>query len=72
MCRRSKILGFLTISKDWDPALMLVMVGAIGVNLFTFWYIIRVLKKPYLGPKLAIPANNKIDALLICGAAIFG
>ena len=58
MCRRSKILGFLTLYDGWDPALMLVMVGAIGVNLFTFWYIIRVLKKPYLGPKLAIPANK--------------
>ena len=60
MCRRTKILGFLTLYEDWDPALMLVMVGAIGVNIFTFRYIIHTLGKPYLAPKLAIPANKKI------------
>jgi len=72
MCRRTKILGFLTLNSDWDPSLMLVMVGAIGVNLFTFRYIINVKQTPTFAPKLCIPTNSQIDFKLICGAAIFG
>lgn len=52
MCRRSKILGFLTINDNWDPSLMLVMVGAIAVNLVTFHYIINKRRMPVLAPKL--------------------
>lgn len=52
MCRRSKILGFLTLNENWDPSLMLVMVGAIGINLLTFYYIINKLGTPMLAPKL--------------------
>ena len=72
MCRRSKILGFLTLNSNWDPSLMFVMVGAIGVNIFTFQYIINSLKQPYYAPKLVIPANKTIDKTLIWGAALFG
>ena len=72
MCRRSKILGFLTLDSNWDPSLMFVMVGAIGVNIFTFQYIINSVKQPYFAPKLAIPANSIIDGKLIGGAALFG
>ena len=41
MCRISKIVGFLTIKDGWDPSLMFVMGGAVGVNLFTFRYILK-------------------------------
>ena len=33
MLRRSKINNFLTIYENWDPSLMLVMGGAVGVNI---------------------------------------
>jgi len=35
MARRSKIMGFLVLSSDWDYELILVMIGAILFNLFS-------------------------------------
>lgn len=72
MCRRTKIEGFLTMSKDWDPSLMLVMVGGLLVNFITFPIIIHLIKKPRLADKLSIPNNKTIDFKLIAGAALFG
>lgn len=39
MFRRSKILGFLAISKDWDPSLMFLLGFAVGLNMLTFYVI---------------------------------
>ena len=36
MCNRTKILGFLTVGKDWDPSLLFVMASAVTINFFTF------------------------------------
>jgi uncharacterized membrane protein YedE/YeeE len=36
MCRISKIYGFLTLSSNWDPTLMFVMLVAVAINVFTF------------------------------------
>ena len=46
MWRRTKIKNFLTLYEDWDPSLMLVMCGAVGINLITFPLIIHKMKKP--------------------------
>lgn len=51
---------------------MLVMVGAIGVNLITFYYIIKKQGHPILAVKLCIPQKTQIDIPLVLGAAIFG
>ena len=71
MCRRTKIVGFLTINDNWDPSLILVMGGAIAVNLLTFHYIIRVRKSAVLG-SLDEPGHGAVDCRLITGAALFG
>jgi uncharacterized membrane protein YedE/YeeE len=36
MLRRSKIIGFLTLNRNWDPALMFVLAAAVCTNLLTF------------------------------------
>jgi len=72
MARKSKVLGFLTFNKHWDPALMFVMGGAVMLNLLTFYYIMRKRQKPVFGEKLNIPSNKKIDLKLVMGAALFG
>ncbi len=41
MCRISKIQGFLVVNEHWDPTLMFVMASAVGINLFTFNYILK-------------------------------
>ena len=71
MCRVTKILGFLTLNKNWDPSLMFVMMSAVMINFFTFKYILS-LPKPKEAEKFGIVKNSKIDAKLITGAAIFG
>ncbi|CAD8165109.1 unnamed protein product [Paramecium octaurelia] len=68
MAKRSKILGFLTFNKSWDPSLMFVMLGAVSLNLITF----NLLDKPILAEKWDLPTNKKIDFKLLLGASIFG
>jgi len=72
MCRRTKIIGFLTLNKDWDPSLMLVMVGGLLITFVTFPLIIKKKKKPIFTEKLVLPTSKVIDAKLILGAACFG
>lgn len=72
MCRISKILGFLTLSANWDPSLMFVMMSAVVVNFFTFKNILAREKPLNTDGKFGVPARGVIDAKLIGGAAIFG
>jgi uncharacterized membrane protein YedE/YeeE len=71
MTRPSKVLGFLDISGDWDPSLLLVMVGAIAVYATTFWAS-RRMDRPILEQVFAEPAAARIDLRLLFGAALFG
>ncbi len=68
-----KVLAFLDVAGSWDPALALVMVGA----LLTLGLLQRLIRKrpeqiqdtdlqAYVSPK------QRIDAKLITGSAIFG
>ena len=62
MCDRKRILAFLIIDPDtWNPALLFVMVAAIGINLITFQYILRNVSKPILNDKFGVPKVNYID-----------
>lgn len=67
----AKVLGFLDITRVWDPSLAFVMGGAIGVGFFAF----RMAKRrarPVYGEKMHMPASQKIDRRLTVGAALFG
>jgi uncharacterized membrane protein YedE/YeeE len=72
MTRRSKVIGFLTFNKHWDPSLMFVMGGAVLGNLLTFNYILRIRGKPIMNEKFNVPTSKTIDAKLIVGSALFG
>ncbi|MGJ8667900.1 MAG: DUF6691 family protein [Oceanococcus sp.] len=67
----AKVLNFLDLSGQWDPSLMLVMGGAIGVTLPGFWL---VLKRPHplLDKQFYVPDARNINASLLLGAAMFG
>ena len=58
------------MNKDWDPSLMFVMVGAIGVNAITFRVILKKYHKPLYTETYSVPKNNSLDLRLICGAFI--
>jgi len=71
MMQPAKVLGFLDVFGAWDPSLMFVMVGAIGVYLPLSRLILRR-RAPLLAAKFAVPGKKTIDPRLIGGAVIFG
>lgn len=64
MNKRSKILGFLTLRPEWDPSLLIVLCGAVGLNVITFT-IIRLIKNQK-------SASGRVDFRLIFGGVLFG
>ncbi len=55
MVRRSNIVMFLALGKDWNPSLMFVLGAGVTVNLVLFTYMIKVKKEPFFGQKLFNP-----------------
>ena len=71
MANPEKVLGFLDLFGHWDPSLMLVMGGAIGVGLPVF----AVAKKKshsVLGAPIALPSRRDVDKRLVLGSTAFG
>jgi uncharacterized membrane protein YedE/YeeE len=66
-----RVKAFLDIDGDWNPALALVMGGAIAVALPAF-ALAKRRKNCLLGEAIDLPTKRKIDAKLLFGAAIFG
>lgn len=67
----AKVLGFLDVTGDWDPSLLLVMAGAVGVTLAAF----RAVEKrarPFFTEAFVLPTRKDIDLPLVAGSAIFG
>src|SRR5437868_7261285 len=64
-----RVIGFLDVFGAWDPALLFVMAGAVGVYSIGMLILrrskIRNLKLPFI-------ASSPIDRRLVLGAAIFG
>ena len=65
------VLGFLDITGNWDPALMLVMVGALGVTIPGFWWA-QKRDRPLLADEFHLPASRKIESKPLVGSVIFG
>lgn len=71
MTQPQKVIAFLDIFGNWNPALMLVMMGAIGVHALGY----RLIKRrgsPLLADSFRIPEAKSIDRDLILGSAVFG
>mmetsp|Transcript_176 Transcript_176/g.149 ORF Transcript_176/g.149 Transcript_176/m.149 type:complete len:146 (-) Transcript_176:29-466(-) len=71
MCRRTKILAFLTLADGWDPSLIFVMATAVGINFIVFHFVLKQ-EKPLCNEKFGIPSNKKIDYGIIFGPSLFG
>jgi uncharacterized membrane protein YedE/YeeE len=72
MTQPAKVFGFLDFAGAWDPSLMMVMVGGIGVNAAAYWLVVRRREAPVLAPRFLVPTRTDLDVRLIAGAAIFG
>lgn len=71
MASPDKVLDFLDIAGNWDPSLLLVMVGAVAITLVTFRFIL-VRERPLLDPVFHLPGRKHIDYRLVTGSALFG
>ncbi|MGB3614505.1 MAG: DUF6691 family protein [Elainellaceae cyanobacterium] len=71
MVDRDRVLGFLDVAGAWDPTLLFVLGGAVGITVIAFRLVLRM-THPLLGPKFYLPTQQDIDWPLVTGAAIFG
>ena len=67
----AKVLGSLDVTGNWDPSLLVVMAGAVGVTLAAFRVVVKR-TRPFFAEVFVLPARNDIDRPLVAGAAIFG
>jgi uncharacterized protein len=63
----SRVIGFLDVFGAWDPALLFVMAGAVGV-----YGVGMLMLRRFDGMKLPSAAASPIDRQLVIGATIFG
>ena len=71
MIDRERILGFLDITGTWDPTLIFVLGGAVGVTVIAFRFVLRR-PVPLTSEKFYLPTRRDVDRPLIVGSAIFG
>lgn len=65
----ARVIGFLNVFGAWDPALLFVMGGAVGVYGIGMLILHRFASSTI---RLPSPASSPIDRGLVIGAAIFG
>ncbi|MGE0528077.1 MAG: DUF6691 family protein [Bdellovibrionales bacterium] len=70
MTQPQKVMGFLDLA-SWDPTLLYVMIGAVGIHAITY-PLVRRRGSPLLGGKWHVPDRKDIAPRLLIGAAIFG
>ena len=70
MTQPQKVIGFLN-PFDWDPSLLFVMVGAVGIHLVGYRFV-RRRSSPLLDTKWHIPTRKDISIRLLLGSALFG
>ncbi len=71
MAQPTKVLGFLDVAGDWDPTLLFVMGGAVGVHFWAYRWA-RRRSAPGFDERFFLPAGTPIDARLSLGAVLFG
>lgn len=72
MTQPHKVIGFLDLFGHWDPSLMFVMIGAIGVHASYFFLVKPRFSKPILAETYQLPTKKDLTTSLILGSAIFG
>jgi hypothetical protein len=66
-----RVQGFLDVAGIWDPTLLFVLGGAVGVTVIAFRFVLRR-PAPFLAPQFYVTSLRSIDRPLILGSAIFG
>lgn len=71
MVNPKKVLAFLDVAGNWDPSLAFVMIGALGVTLISFRFILKR-PTPLWDARFRLPQRTAIDTPLIGGSILFG
>ncbi|MDX2088766.1 MAG: DUF6691 family protein [Kofleriaceae bacterium] len=71
MADPANVTGFLDVTGDWNPALALVMGGAIAVHA-PFVRLARARRAPLYDAAFHWPQRRRIDPALVVGAGLFG
>lgn len=65
------VLGFLDVSGAWNPSLLFVLGGAVGVTMVSFRFILKR-ESPVFAHAFNISTRRQLDAPLLIGSALFG
>jgi len=71
MTDTNKVLGFLDLAGDWQPALAFVMGSAVLVALVGF-RVTRLRSRPLFDERFHLATSRSVDTRLLGGAALFG
>lgn len=71
MTQTHRVIGFLDISANWDPSLLFVMIGALGIQFFSY-QIIKKRKSPLFASAWHLPDTKPITGALLVGSFMFG
>ncbi|MCI4666408.1 MAG: YeeE/YedE family protein [Neomegalonema sp.] len=71
MANPAKVLNFFDVAGAWDPSLIFVMGGALGVTFIGYRLVWRR-RAPLFDSQFHIPARSDVDLRLIGGSALFG
>lgn len=71
MTQPEKVIGFLDFVGNWDPSLMMVLLGAV-VTYFISQRLILKREQSVFGDQFQLPTRMDIDTPLVAGAAMFG
>jgi uncharacterized membrane protein YedE/YeeE len=71
MTQPQKVIGFLEIGPEWNPALIFVMLSAIPIHFLAYRFI-KGQRAPFLDNKFHFPEKQDITKSLIIGSLLFG
>ena len=71
MTNPEKVIGFLSLTHNWDASLIFVMGGAIIVTAPVF-YILKNNTYSSIGLKIQLPQKKDLDKKILLGSALFG
>lgn len=72
MTQPARVIGFLDVTRGWDPSLAFVMGGAVFVYALAYRWIVKRRSGPWFQHAFELPARRQIDWPLVIGAALFG
>lgn len=71
MTDTKNVIGFLDITRDWNPMLLFVIGSAVGVHTLVY-HLTKSRKTPLYAAKWHFPKAKQVTPQLILGACIFG